>query len=286
MRMIEAWLKLPEWVRVTFACLVCFGLFTSDLFSSTDMNEAQLYPIAILPLYRIRTRYLLWIICGLTAVLTVAGYLIAPSDDMWGGMTNRVFSLAVIGVTVFGMGKLADYEQRLLIESMTDPLTGLLNRRYFNEQTQKEVARSRRHNLRFSVLMLDIDHFKRINDTYGHPVGDLAIKALADICNKALRPQDILARYGGEEFVLALPHTEAEGAAVVAERIRQTVEQIELTTEAGPVRFTVSIGIATYKKDLPLEQIVGRADEALYKAKQSGRNRVVNLPFDSELALA
>jgi diguanylate cyclase (GGDEF)-like protein len=250
------------------------------------MNEAQLYPIAILPLYRIRTRYLLWIICGLTAVLTVAGYLIAPSDDMWGGMTNRVFSLAVIGVTVFGMGKLADYEQRLLIESMTDPLTGLLNRRYFNEQTQKEVARSRRHNLRFSVLMLDIDHFKRINDTYGHPVGDLAIKALADICNKALRPQDILARYGGEEFVLALPHTEAEGAAVVAERIRQTVEQIELITEAGPVRFTVSIGISTYMKDLPLEQIVGRADEALYKAKQSGRNRVVSLPFDNGMAAA
>jgi diguanylate cyclase (GGDEF)-like protein len=281
--MIEAWLKLPEWVRVCFACLVCFGLFTSDLFSSTEMNESQLYPIAMLPLYRIRTRYLLWIICSLTALLTVAGYLIAPSDDLWGGMTNRVFSLAVIGVTVFGMGKLADYEQRLLIESMTDPLTGLLNRRYFNEQIQKEAARSRRHGLRFSVLMLDIDHFKRINDTYGHPVGDLAIKAVASVCNKALRPQDILARYGGEEFVIALPHTDAEGAGAVAERIRQAVEQIELAAEPAPVRFTVSIGVATYKKDLPFEQIVGRADQALYQAKQTGRNRVVSLPFDTPL---
>jgi len=281
--MIEAWLKLPEWVRVCFACLVCFGLFTSDLFSSTEMNESQLYPIAMLPLYRIRTRYLLWIICSLTALLTVAGYLIAPSDDLWGGMTNRVFSLAVIGVTVFGMGKLADYEQRLLIESMTDPLTGLLNRRYFNEQVQKEAARSRRHGLRFSVLMLDIDHFKRINDTYGHPVGDLAIKAVASVCNKALRPQDILARYGGEEFVIALPHTDAEGAGTVAERIRQAVEQIEIAAEPGPVRFTVSIGVSTYRRDLPFEQIVGRADQALYQAKQTGRNRVVSLPFDTPL---
>jgi two-component system cell cycle response regulator len=284
--MVEAWLKLPEWVRVTFACLVCFGLFTSDLFSSTEMNEAQLYPIAMLPLYRIRTRYLLWIICTLTAVLTVVGYLVAPSPDMWGGMTNRIVSLVVIGVTVFGMGKLAAYEERLLLESMTDPLTGLLNRRYFNEQTQKEVARSRRHGLRFSVLMIDIDHFKRINDTYGHATGDQAIKAVAEVCDKALRPQDILARYGGEEFVLTLPHTDAEGASVVAERIRQTVERIELAAEPGPVRFTVSIGISTYQKDMPLEQIVGRADEALYKAKQSGRNRVVSLPSDSGLVHA
>jgi diguanylate cyclase (GGDEF)-like protein len=284
--MVEAWLRLPEWLRVGFACLVCVGLFTSDLFSATEMNEAQLYPIAMLPLYRIRTRYLLWIICSLAAVLTVVGYLIAPSPDIWNGMTNRVVSLLVIGVTVFGMGRLAAYEERLLIESMTDPLTGLLNRRYFNEQTQKEVARSRRHGLRFSVLMIDIDHFKRINDTHGHPVGDLAIKTLADICNRALRPQDILARYGGEEFVLTLPHTDPEGAVVVAERIRQTVEQTELAAEAGPVRFTVSIGISTYTKDAPLEQIVGRADEALYQAKQTGRNRVVNLPFERGLAPA
>jgi diguanylate cyclase (GGDEF)-like protein len=284
--MVEAWLKLPEWVRVAFACLVCFGLFTADLFSSAELNEAQLYPIAMLPLYRIRTRNLLWIICSLTAVLTVAGYAITPSADMWGGVTNRVVSLIVIGVTVFGMGRLAAYEERLLIESMTDPLTGLLNRRYFNEQTQKEVARSRRHGLRFSVLMIDIDHFKRINDMHGHPIGDMAIKALAEVCNKALRPQDILARYGGEEFILTLPHTDEEGASVVAERIRQTVEQVELVAEAGPVRFTVSIGIATYKKDMPLEQIVGRADQALYKAKQSGRNRVVSLPFENGMATA
>jgi diguanylate cyclase (GGDEF)-like protein len=280
--MVEAWLRLPEWVRAGVACLVCFALFTSDMFTR-EMNEAQLYPIALLPLYRIRTRYLLWIICSLALVLTIVGYVIEPADDVWGGMTNRIISLVVIGLTVFGMGKLAIYEERLLIESMTDPLTGLLNRRYFDEQTRREVARSRRHGLRFSVLMLDIDHFKRINDTYGHPVGDRAIKALASVCSEALRPQDILARYGGEEFVLTLPHTDVEGARVVAERIRQGVEEIALDSADGPVRFTVSIGISTYRRDLPLERIVGRADEALYKAKQSGRNCVVSLPFEETL---
>jgi diguanylate cyclase (GGDEF)-like protein len=283
--MIEAWLRLPEWVRVSAACLVCLGLFTSDMFS-VDMNESQLYPLAMLPLYRIRTRSLLWIICGLTIVLTVAGYFIAPPPDVWDGLANRVFSLVVIGVTVLGMGKLADYEHKLLIESMTDPLTGLLNRRYFTSLSQREVARSLRHGLRFSVLMLDIDHFKRINDGFGHPVGDLAIKALAEICNQALRPHDILARYGGEEFVLTLPHTDGEGAQVVAERIRKAVEQLAIETPSGPVRFTVSIGVSIYQKHMPFERILARADEALYRAKQSGRNRIVSLPLEADLAAA
>jgi diguanylate cyclase (GGDEF)-like protein len=268
------------------ATLLCFGLFASDLFSSVEMNESQLYPLALLALYRVRTRYLLWIMCSLTVVLTVAGYLIEPSADVWDGVTNRVFSLLVIIVTVTGMSKMAVYEHKMFIDSVTDSLTGLLNRRYFNELSEKEATRSRRHGLRFAVLMLDIDHFKRVNDTFGHPVGDMVIKALAQICNKALRPHDILARYGGEEFILTLPHTDEEGASVVAERIRQAAQEIELATPTGPVRFTVSIGISINTKDLPFEQLVGRADEALYKAKEGGRNRVVSLPFENGMAPA
>src|SRR5262249_27270631 len=116
--------------------------------------------------------------------------------------------------------------------------------------------------------------FKKINDTYGHPVGDLAIKALADVCSKALRPHDILARFGGEEFVLTLPHTPAEGARVVAERIRETVEKVEVPSDKGTVRFTVSIGVSTYASGEAFDQIVERADKALYVSKQGGRNRV------------
>jgi diguanylate cyclase (GGDEF)-like protein len=250
------------------------------------MNESQLYPIALLPLYRIRPRYLLWIIGGLTAVLTVGGYLIAPPADVWDGVTNRVFSLLVIAVTVVGMSKMADYEHKMFINSVTDPLTGLLNRRYFNELSEKETTRARRHRLSFAVLMLDIDHFKRINDTFGHPVGDLVIKTLAQVCNKALRPNDILARYGGEEFILTLPHTDEEGARVVAERIRQATQEIELAAPNDQVRFTVSIGISIYTEDLPFERLVGRADEALYKAKEGGRNRVITFPFGNGVVRA
>ncbi|MEJ0068861.1 MAG: GGDEF domain-containing protein [Pseudomonadota bacterium] len=184
------------------------------------------------------------------------------------------------------MTKLAAYERQLFLESVTDPLTGLLNRRQFMTLSTREAHRSRRHGLLFSVLMLDIDHFKRINDTYGHPIGDEAIKALADICNKALRPHDLLARYGGEEFVLTLPQTNTDGAHVVAERIRGMVEAFALETEQGTVRFTVSIGVSSYKNGKPFEQIVSRADQALYKAKQSGRNCVIDLPPENGLAPA
>jgi diguanylate cyclase (GGDEF)-like protein len=278
--MIQAWLKIPEWVRAAFASALCLGLFMSDLVTSVEMNESQLFPVAMMTLYRIRTKLILWLVGGLAIALTIAGYGLSPPADIWDGVTNRVFSVAVILITMVGMTKLAEYEHRLLIESMTDPLTGLLNRRYFNELSGKEVTRARRHGLAFAVLMIDIDHFKRINDTFGHPVGDLAIKAVADACNNSLRPHDLLARYGGEEFVLTLPHSDEAGARVVAERIRQLVETIEIATESGPLRFTVSVGVSIYQDGLALEQVVGRADEALYKAKQGGRNRVVSLPFE------
>jgi diguanylate cyclase (GGDEF)-like protein len=278
--MVETWLKTPEWARAAVASLLCLGLFASDLFTSVEMNESQLYPVAMMLLYRIRAKPILWLVGGLAIALTVAGYAIVPPVDVWDGVTNRVFAIAVIVITMLGMTKLAQYEHRLLLESMTDPLTGLLNRRYFNELSGKEVTRARRHGLAFAVLMLDIDHFKRINDKFGHPVGDIAIKAVADACNVSLRPHDLLARYGGEEFVLMLPHTDEEGARVVAERIRQLVEAIDMATANGPLRFTVSVGISIYQQGAALDQVVGRADEALYKAKQSGRNRVVSLPFE------
>jgi len=284
--MIQAWLRLPDWVRASCAGVLCFGLFTSDLITPVELNESQLYPLAILLLYRVRAPALLWSFFVLAGMLTVAGYVIEPTGSVWDGVTNRIFSLLVIGVTVLGMGKMADYEHLLFIRSVTDPLTGLLNRRHFNELSLKELTRSRRHGFRFAVLMLDIDHFKRINDIYGHPVGDAVIKALAEVCNKALRPHDILARYGGEEFILTLPHTDEDGARTVAERIRQAAETAEVASASGPVRFTVSIGVTVYTRNVSLDEIVARTDQALYQAKQEGRNRVVSLPLDAGLAPA
>jgi diguanylate cyclase (GGDEF)-like protein len=284
--MIDAWMKIPDAGRAAIALWLCVALFVSDLATPVEMNEAQLYPVALLPLYRVRSRLLLWLGAGVAASLAAAGYLLDPPPDIVDGATNRIFSIIVVFTTALAMTKLAEYEHKLLLESITDPLTGLLNRRRFTELSSREVTRSRRHRLVFSVLMLDIDHFKRINDTYGHPVGDLAIKALAEVCTQALRPHDLLARYGGEEFVLTLPQTDSEGAHTVAERIRAMTEALQVPSEQGPVRFTVSIGISTYQSGLEFERVVQRADEALYEAKQSGRNRVVVLPFAPGMAPA
>jgi diguanylate cyclase (GGDEF)-like protein len=125
-----------------------------------------------------------------------------------------------------------------------------------------------------SVLMLDIDHFKKINDTYGHPAGDAVIKRLAETCAQALRPSDIVGRYGGEEFIISLPETEEAEAKLVAERLRRSIAATTVATARGPIRLTVSIGIATSAEDVPLSDMIQRADAALYKAKERGRNRV------------
>jgi diguanylate cyclase (GGDEF)-like protein len=165
----------------------------------------------------------------------------------------------------------ADVLRRL---ATTDPLTGAFNRRHYMDLMTREQRRADRYGTVYSVLMIDIDHFKRVNDTYGHQVGDQAIQAMADACKKLMRPTDIVARYGGEEFIITLTHTEEPGAVKVAERLRQAVSEIALATERGTLSFTISIGVSTYVKSNRLEQIIGAADEALYAAKKGGRNRV------------
>jgi diguanylate cyclase (GGDEF)-like protein len=249
-------------------------LFLSDLVTPMEMNEAQLYPLALVPLYRVKIRHVLPLFCGLGIALIVGGYALSPSPDLWDGITTRTFSVMMLVVTAFSLIKLSGYERKLLMQSLTDPLTGLLNRRSFLELSGKEEAHTRRRGNALSVLMLDIDHFKRINDTYGHGIGDLAIKALADISAKTLRPTDILARYGGEEFVITLPETDSDHARVVAERLREAVADLSIPIDGGKLQFTVSIGVSTYARGEPLDQAIERADQALYRAKHNGRNRV------------
>jgi diguanylate cyclase (GGDEF)-like protein len=239
-----------------------------------EMNESQLYPAALLLLYRAQDRRLVWGAAGFAIVLTVLGYALDPPLNVWDGVTNRTFSILVIVISTIGLVELAKHERRLLIETMTDPLTGVLNRRRFTELSLLEAGRARRHGFPFAVLMLDIDHFKRVNDRYGHPVGDQVIKALADLCSRSLRTHDLVARFGGEEFVLTLPQTDLEGAAIVAERLRRGAEQLEIATELGPLRFTISVGISISRSAAPFDQVVETADQALYRAKQGGRNRV------------
>lgn len=163
-------------------------------------------------------------------------------------------------------------------QALIDQLTGLPNRRSFYEQSVHQIASARRHERPLSVLMIDLDRFKRINDTRGHPAGDMVLKAMASAGKCILRQSDIFARLGGEEFAVLLPETDEERAIVIAERLRQTVANARFQHdwgEHGPIPFTISIGVAPcLNDDLAIEYALKRADRALYDAKQDGRNRV------------
>lgn len=157
----------------------------------------------------------------------------------------------------------------------TDLLTGATSRSAFFELAALEWARAVRHNLPLSVLMLDVDHFKRINDGYGHAFGDKALAAVAGAVSASLRQTDTLGRYGGEEFIALLPMTNAEGARVLAQRILEQVRVLEVSSvDAQPVTVTISIGAATMRESVPeLHSLVSLADQALYAAKSAGRDR-------------
>ncbi len=164
--------------------------------------------------------------------------------------------------------------QRLAI---TDSLTGLYNRRYFFAAAQREQERARRYKRPLSVIMMDVDHFKQVNDTHGHAAGDLVLQSVAHKCKSNLRETDILGRYGGEEFVALLPETQSAGASQVAERLREEIACTQVEVPAGPIVCTISIGVAALEDGCgaTLEQLLGWADSALYEAKNSGRNRTV-----------
>ncbi|MGE5391733.1 MAG: diguanylate cyclase [Deltaproteobacteria bacterium] len=166
-------------------------------------------------------------------------------------------------------------ENQLRILATTDPLTGAYNRRTFFELGAAEFARSLRYRHGMSVLMMDIDHFKLVNDKYGHNVGDVALSTLVANCMSILRGIDILGRLGGEEFSIILPHTSGKEAMLAAERLRQVIEKSIMESDNAVFFITVSIGVSEIKPDdLTIDDILKRADHALYKAKNNGRNRV------------
>ncbi|WP_283150505.1 sensor domain-containing diguanylate cyclase [Silvimonas soli] len=164
----------------------------------------------------------------------------------------------------------------LKYDALHDLMTGLANRRKFFSWIKEIQHQSDRYLQSWSVLALDVDHFKQVNDTYGHDAGDVVLRTLADILRASVRDCDIAARFGGEEFVVVLPQTTQQGAVVVAERIRQSLAQKVIIANEQEIRCTISIGIAEYRPhtDLDIDQVLKQADGALYRAKAAGRNRV------------
>jgi diguanylate cyclase (GGDEF)-like protein len=188
------------------------------------------------------------------------------------GGSHAVRILTLVDVTA-----MASVLGELRTQAHTDLLTGTLSRRRFQEVLEIEISRSRRHGHSLSLLMMDLDHFKSVNDTFGHDAGDRVLMAVADSCREVIRGSDALGRLGGEEFAVLLPETGPMGARVAAERLRQRIEAQRVTTSDGSViQVTVSIGVASADPAEPAElaALLDAADRGLYRAKQSGRNRV------------
>ncbi|WP_431065163.1 GGDEF domain-containing protein [Methylotuvimicrobium sp.] len=165
--------------------------------------------------------------------------------------------------------------QQAMNLAFTDVLTQTRNRSAFNDTVRREIRLAHRNGNHLSVVFIDIDHFKSINDNYGHQCGDLALTSIAKWINESIRSSDIVFRYGGEEFVVLLSETDLKGAELLAERIRQNIENHIFAYGLETIRMTASLGTSTLHGDDTLDEFIDRADQAMYRAKQTGRNRVV-----------
>jgi diguanylate cyclase (GGDEF)-like protein len=197
----------------------------------------------------------------------------APFED-----TDLQILRALVGPASIALAAQAVSERaELLTEWATiDPLTDLFNRRYFRQRLEEEFHRARRYNLPLSLLLLDIDDFKSVNDRFGHPAGDAVLRSIADLLRRSVRAFDVCCRYGGEEFVLVLPGSDADDALSTARRVRQAVEAQRLPVRADepPVGVTLSIGSITLRAGDAVDDLIAAADEALYEAKRCGKNQI------------
>jgi len=185
---------------------------------------------------------------------------------------DQISSVVWMAINITRRKKL---EKKLRNLAEKDSLTGAFNRRHFMQVLEQSYSIAKRYKNPLSVLVIDIDNFKSINDTFGHEAGDTVLKALVDFCQAAFRGADLFARLGGEEFVVMLPNTPTIGAAIIAERIRDGVHNIPVTLANETVNFSISIGISQIDgSDESYNDVISRADTALYKAKDKGKNRV------------
>ncbi len=203
--------------------------------------------------------------------------------DVKGKLSTIIFSTVVVSyeyqpaaiISFVDITKRKNLEDELRRMAQTDSLTGVFNRRYFSDMGKREFIRCRRNSLPLTLMILDIDHFKRINDEHGHDMGDEAIKTLCNLCKRNLRDLEILARIGGEEFAILIPDKPLNVCLKVANRIRHVIEDNVLNNNDADIRFTVSIGICELSSQHDhFEELIKSTDVALFRAKNQGRNQV------------
>jgi diguanylate cyclase len=228
----------------------------------------------------------------LTLIVTVLSVLVSQFVISLLGHGNRVLAAASAGLScvliapIMGtvilrlVFALEQARQRLAVLATQDDLTGVYNRRYFVGLVQREWARAHRYSTDAALLLIDVDHFKRVNDAHGHLCGDELLRQIARAAGESLRQADVLARFGGEEFIVFLPQTDPLGALDVAERIRERVQALSPLWHGVAIKVTVSVGVAPLRPDLlSLDWTIHEADTALYAAKAAGRNCVRTVPI-------
>lgn len=279
------------------ANLVVFSLYASLLGVSifSGAGEASSMPwLAFVPaaatLIAGRNTGLVWGILSIAATIVMyllndflAPFNVRPSAGA-DYMVDTVGLILVFGIAMWlsetaklnVLQKLEQAHERMRYLAQVDPLTAIYNRRYFFERATSVLAEMQAALQPFAIILCDIDHFKKVNDNFGHLVGDQILSRLIPLCRKHLRQTDILARYGGEEFIILLPNTTFESAEKIAWRLCQEVENTPIETDFGSVPLTISLGVtASDAESTPIDALLMGADQALYRAKQSGRNRVV-----------
>jgi diguanylate cyclase (GGDEF)-like protein len=199
--------------------------------------------------------------------------------DVWLNIQTNILLYAYMLFTTMLVficfGLYVGHKEDLIIKlSIIDSLTGIYNLRFYLERMQQEIAYSHRSKLPLSLIYFDLDHFKSINDSYGHPFGDIVLKKTAQSIKKHVRTNDVFARIGGEEFAILLPGSKLEDAKINAERIREIIQTLDFNARGTPVKVTISLGVACLKTGEDYQAFYQRADEQLYLAKTTGRNKV------------
>ncbi|MCB1854830.1 MAG: GGDEF domain-containing protein [Pseudomonadales bacterium] len=216
----------------------------------------------------------------MTLAMPLAGYYVVADSGSARG-ENLAFAVYTVAYSLIAIGFLAsvliEYQHHLSHLATEDPLTRLLNRRGLEDALQVSMAHARRHDLPTSAIMVDIDHFKQVNDSFSHEIGDHVIRQVAEVISRLCRSSDVVARTGGEEFLVVLPDTELNSARVLAERIREAIGERPLLVDFQRIAVTVSLGVASSNGLVDLDHLTQEADRALYLAKRGGRNRVASV---------
>ena len=273
-----------DWFLFTYISLIYFHLIAISVLESGIIVDLTAYAVATFAVafvyYSHTTRFIALLTSGV--IFYIALYSLFWNKDFDVMITLNFVFICVAATYIFHSRertrqKIHNVSQELLLtnarlqeESIRDPLTGLYNRRFLTDALEKERSRQNRLKRPFCVILCDIDHFKSINDTLGHPEGDRVLKLFAETLCSISRSNDFVSRYGGEEFMIVLPDYELKDAQNAAERIRQSVEQTNFTNDERTL--TASFGSAEYNEGESIDDLLKRADEKLYQAKAAGRN--------------